>query len=621
MSEDAKPRQSLYNLQAEEATVACLLFDPDLREGDIAQDDFHDSELSRIVSLIYDMHARGEYVDPITVEDAAVVRGLAIDPIRLVKLQALDLDFAHGGAYASIVKECAKRRRIEDAAQRLVQAAYHANGTLADDVADIGAELARLSGQPQTARPALAVAPVPDMSTCPALPASAQLDPGLSAEASPWLDSYIAFSRQWAPRAYEGFHLSVGLWVLSTVAGRRVALDFGGKRYASLYMANLARSSVWTKSTAHHIGAELLEAAGLYFLLAPDEATPQALLHRMATPLTVTDWDAKPVQQQEQDALALAFAGQKGWDFDEFGTKVAAMMRESGVMADFRGLLRRLDDAPERYVYATVGRGDNVIQRPFLALLASMTPADMQPYAKRGGALWHDGFWARFAFMAPDPDAKPTMGRFPEGERIIPAELLQPLRHWHDRLRTPIVDLAPRKDAEGKTTNTHDVTVTAAPPQVCLLGRGVRDAFYAYHDALITLAAASNNQDLDGNYSRFAEKGLRVAMLLASLENNGVIELRHWARAQEVAECWRRSLHNLYRALNAGQDEAGRIEDRVIELVERLGSATPTDIHRYAPDLSTTDAAGVLEKLARAGALKPPERTHKRTLRYTIGES
>ena len=319
--------------------------------------------------------------------------------------------------------------------------------------------------------------------------------------------------------------------------------------------------------------------------------------------------------------MALAFAGQKGWDYDEFGSKVSAMMRDSGTMSDFRGILRRFDDAPDAYLYATIGRGDNHLQRPYLALLASMPPANMAPFAKRGGALWHDGFWARFAFVAPSRGDQPPSGEFPEGERIMPAALMKPLRAWHDRLGVPDVGIVPRKDTDGKPTRDFDVTVTARPPEVCTLGTGVREAFYRYYSGLRRLAAASDNTDLDANYSRFAEKALRVALLLASLENVARIELRHWARAQAIAERWRQSLHNLYSEINAGQDEEGRNEDRVFEIVKRLGAATPMDVRRYAPDLSTNDAAAILDRLARAGALQVVEKTRKGTLRYGMGES
>ena len=128
-----------------------------------------------------------------------------------------------------------------------------------------------------------------------------------------------------------------------------------------------------------------------------------------------------------------------GWSYDEFGGKIQSMMREGSTMASFRGMFRKLDDCPDFYEHDTVGRGTTHVDRPYLALLASMTPADMEPFARRGGALWRDGFFARFAFVAPGPDAQPSYGRFPEGVQTLPADLVRTLRQWHDRLGVPAV--------------------------------------------------------------------------------------------------------------------------------------------------------------------------------------
>lgn len=475
-----------------------------------------------------------------------------------------------------------------------------------------------------TAAPARnATEPKPDLSQCPPLPASAQLDPALAVGASPWLDAYLDFSRLWAPRAYDGFHESVGLWVLSTVAARRVRVDLGGERYTNLYFANVARSSVFTKSTAHKIGSELIEVVGLRHLLAPDDSTPQALLQRMGQQ-SVTSWDTLSSEDQTIARLRIAFASQKGWDFDEFGHKVAAMMRDSGPMADFRGILRKLDDCPKSYEYLTIAHGSVLLDRPYLSLLGSMTPADMRPYAKPGGALWGDGFWARFAFVAPPPEEDPIMGRFPTGTRSIPHELSAPLRNWHNQLGSPTVEVVERNEADenGKPrAKKWDVYAGPAPVQTCVLSAGVFDAFYNYHDALVTLAQGNDNTDLDGNYSRFAEKALRVAALLASLENRGLIELRHWARAQAITERWRQSLHNLYRTLNATRSEESRNEDRVTEIITKLGTATGADVHRFAPDIATTEAVVLLDRMTRAGVLQCVSKTHKGTQRYSLIES
>ena len=169
--------------------------------------------------------------------------------------------------------------------------------------------------------------------------------------------------------------------MLSTVAARRVVTHLGPPRFTNLYISNVARSSIWTKTTAAAIGGDVLAAAGLRFLLAPDECTPQAYVVAAANSGGV-DWDRLTPERDAQARLEIAFAAQRGWAYDEFGMKVDAMMRDNGPMAEFRGLLRRLDDCPDRYEYVTMGRGSAVMDRPYLALLASMTPADMVRHAR-----------------------------------------------------------------------------------------------------------------------------------------------------------------------------------------------------------------------------------------------
>jgi hypothetical protein len=467
--------------------------------------------------------------------------------------------------------------------------------------------------------PAASVTPE-SLTECPVLPASAQLDPALAVGAAPWLDAYIEFSRTHAPRAYDGFHETTGIWVLATIAARRCAVQLGGDRFTNLYMANVARSSVWTKSTAHRMGAEVLDAAGLSFLLAPDEATPQALLVRMGRQ-TVEHWDNYTPDDQEKVKLRLAFAGQKGWNYDEFGMKISAMMRDAGSMSEFRGILRKLDDCPKSYEYATIARGSTFLDQPYLTVLASMTPADMAPYARRGGLLWRDGFWARFAFVAPSPADQPNMGRFPTGARIIPPALTTALHQWHQRLGTPTVIVTERSEGEtgdAKLTKPKiwNVAIGPRPQQICSLGGGVYEAFYAYHDALVTLAAQSENPDLDGNYARFAEKALRVAVLLGSLENGGHIAIRHWARAQTIAEHWRQGLHNLYATVNAvSTSTEAELEDQAVRIVRRLGGATAADVRRFMRGISTAEAADLLDRLTKSGVLHT-EKTRVGSLRY-----
>jgi hypothetical protein len=443
----------------------------------------------------------------------------------------------------------------------------------------------------------------------PSLPATARLPHGLGADASPWLDRYIGFSRKWSPRAYDGFHEAVGLWVLSTVAARRLIVHFGRPRYSPLIIALAARTSLFAKSTTTEIGTELLHGAGLDWMLAPDQATPQKFVSNCSG--RVPDgYVGLRVDAQARARSRLAFAGQQGWFYEEFGQHLRAMTRANGTMAEFRGIIRRFDDCPQRFEYSTIGRGSDVVDRPYLALLANMTPADLRPLAKRGSSMWGDGFWARFAFVTP-PTVERRLDRFPRTERPIPHALVEPLRSWHQRLGIPVVQV---RGGEGEP---YVAAVTPQQPMIISLGDGVFDAIYRYSEGLTAIIQSSDLPDLDGNYSRFPEKAIRISMLITSLEGGDTIEMRHWARAQEVAERWRACLHALYQQVNdPGPSKAEQDEEKVLRVLRRRGELTAAQVSRFVRGLSTSETKVILEGLVEAGEVV--SRSTARTVRYSL---
>ncbi|HEX4206420.1 MAG TPA: hypothetical protein VHZ51_19925 [Ktedonobacteraceae bacterium] len=42
-----------------------------------------------------------------------------------------------------------------------------------------------------------------------------------------WLNDFEEFSRHWSPRGFDRAHTAVGIWLLSTIAARRVWLPLG----------------------------------------------------------------------------------------------------------------------------------------------------------------------------------------------------------------------------------------------------------------------------------------------------------------------------------------------------------------------------------------------------------
>lgn len=424
----------------------------------------------------------------------------------------------------------------------------------------------------------------------PELPPKAHLPTHLGLDACPWLDNYIEFSKMWSPRSYDGYHEGVGLWILSTIAARRVSINFGKERYTNLYILLVGRTTIDAKSSVAQIGKDLIHHLGLDFLLLPDDSTPQSLLVEMSSKIP-DNYDMLNAEQKENVRLSLSFAGQRGLYLDEFGQQVNAMMRKDGPYTDYRTILRKFDDTEPVYQRSTIQRGNETVNRPYLALLGALTPADLIPIIKKGSQLWGDGYLARMAMILP-PEGFHKNGRFPKGQRIYPNELLTPLRDWHARLGIP----------EIRINNGILIHPSYLPSSKLELSDETYEAYYNYDEALREILLNQNLPDLDGNYGRLPEKALRVAGLFASLDNCPVIELKHWARAQEITERWRRNLHELYRQVNSGCTQTKKLtaKEKVKRAIIEKVFPTKREIQQFT-GLSTEDVEGALIQLISDG--------------------
>jgi hypothetical protein len=471
---------------------------------------------------------------------------------------------------------------------------------------------------PEEATPAPGRVGAFGLSTCPPLPAGVALPAEMGYGASDWLNAYLDYSRRWSPLAFDDFHEAVALWLLSTVAARRVVIPFGGTQATPLYIALVARTSLYAKSTTARLAKRTLAAAGLDWLLLPDESTPQKMLQEMAGSRLPEDYEQFSEEQRERLRRRLALSGQRGWFYDEFGQKLALMQREEGPLAEFRGILRRLNDCDDSYEYGTIGRGTDRIEQPYLALLASLTPADLRHLGRRGAALWGDGTWARFAFVTPPEGQERSRARFPTEDDTIPQTLWGPLVQWHRRLGLPVVEINPIKDGRGEPSGRYRIERGSLPQHRCTLEAGVLDAYYAYLFALQDLTAAHPEMhDLDGNYSRLPEKALRIAALLASLEHEGHLQRRHWARAQAITERWRASLHALVDQLGErAPSQAAQHEERILHLVEQRGQVTIRELRQFLHLVDSGQLRATLESLTRAGILEAIPT--QQTVRYRL---
>jgi hypothetical protein len=402
----------------------------------------------------------------------------------------------------------------------------------------------------------------------PPLPAYATFAARVAEGAAPWLDAYIAHSAHWSPRAADAYHAGIGLWMLSGVAAGRVAVELGALQYPNLFLALVSRSTLYAKTTTAKIGRNGLRQAGCGRLLAPDRSTPQALIRSMAGAVPA-DFSAMSDAAQLALTERIAFAGQRTWYYEEWGTMLHHMARTDSPVSEFHGLIRHLDDGEGSFESDTIARGLEHVQHPYLALLCSATPPDLAPFMRPGAPFWHDGFWPRFAFLTPRADELPSRRRHPRGLASLDATtLVMPLQAWHQRLGIPKAHIE-EITKKGKGTGRWRAVVEPDEPHILTISDAVLEAYYAYNSALLEMVETEQvSSDLDASYGRFHIKALRVAVLLASMGGHAAIAIQHWAYAQTVVEDWRRMLHQLVE--DAGNDLPLTREEVLEEKIERM---------------------------------------------------
>ncbi|HEY7418746.1 MAG TPA: DUF3987 domain-containing protein [Ktedonobacteraceae bacterium] len=467
------------------------------------------------------------------------------------------------------------------------------------------------------------LARVEDDDGFPLLPEHLHYSRVLADSASPWLNAYAAFSRKWSPRGYEGYHEAVGLSLLSALAGHRVSIEYGGPEYSPLYIALVGHTTLFKKTTTAKLYYGLLHAAGLDWMLGANITTPQKLLSDMAGKSIPANYDELLPDEQARIKKRLAMCAQRGWYYDEFGLHLDQMVKESGVMADFKGLLRIMDDCAPVFENATHSRGLERIEKPYLALLASMTPADIRPHAQKDSKFWKDGLFARFAFVCPPHGTKSSRAQFPDERLIYPAYLTQPIQEWHEWLGEPQVEIEPVTSEKSGLVTRHVITRSIPlMERECVMSPEVKAAIDAYDQFLLDMIEQERvPENLFGNYGRLHKLALRVAMLLASLENRGHIEIRHWAKGQEFAEARRRDLHELYAQVNAPEHRE-TLEDQVKDYLETLEGehVTASQIRQYGTGPLRKASSAALTKacveLVKAGDLEKEHIPGKVALRF-----
>jgi hypothetical protein len=390
----------------------------------------------------------------------------------------------------------------------------------------------------------------------------------------------------------------------------------GQLHHTGLFILLTAPTSTYAKTTTARIGLDVITDAHLSHLLLPDDLTPQALVRRMSA--TSAELPTSVTQKTKDNAIhTLQFAGQRGWIYEEFGSKVTAMNNDASNHSEYKRLFRTLYDSLPTFETETLTRGNEKIYRPYIALLGMQTPADLVRYAGKNNSLWNDGFWPRFIFASPPKETAADYTTAPSGTRSTPRHIIAPLRNWHNALRIPetvetvesIEKQKSRKTADVKKPDVVEKYVITKDPEnhpetVITWDVDARDAMHRYDRAMVMLCQ-DIPEDLRGLYTRQPNKALRIAGLFASMAGSTTITLSHYARAQAIMELFRTELHHVYDTTTTTTVEtaARKIEDKLIQLIgANVTGVTKRDIYRRS-HLDTATVEKTLQQLQDNGII------------------
>jgi Protein of unknown function (DUF3987)/Bacterial regulatory protein, arsR family len=423
--------------------------------------------------------------------------------------------------------------------------------------------------------------------------------------------SYVAYSKEVSPEGYEDFHELCFWGVLSILAARRICIAFRGKVYPSLYLTMVSKGAAFSKTETLEAVKQVLAALGLSYLLMPDRRTPQSLLSSMGGKyVDLSKYGELTGAAQELFKKELASCAQRGWTNDELGKFFTGMMNQNSVMAEFNSILLSLEKSPERYVNETITRGIEPIEKPYMSIIGCATPSNFRENNTKGTDLWRDGTYARFGFICPPTDEYLDIP-FQRGWIPVPADLIQELHHWNDRLGERRIELTPREDKKGEVTGEYTVEeIEPLPEQALSLSDDAYSLWIDYRSIIRGIARNDPSEMFDSAYKRLAIRAVKLAALAASIEASSCIQQRHMVIALRFCEKMRASFHRLYSMVFEPPAKEAP-EDKILKVLRQKGPLTARQITQYT-HMTVATTRRYLETLVKEGEVCDGKQGRKR---------
>lgn len=438
------------------------------------------------------------------------------------------------------------------------------------------------------------------------------IDPVIPAELGKsvrnFIDRYIAYSERWAPRGHRLFHEGAAVFILSAVAKRRIHIALQTGYDSHFYIIFAAETGKFTKSKTLRVAEEFLEAADMGWLLMSANQTT-AYFYQYGSGFVPDDYDTMPDKLREQWYKQICYCGQRSIVADEFGATLANMATGADIhKSGFNEVYLQWDNLLKYHSAPTVSGGARAIDNPYLCLLAAMTPENYRSIANRKASdIWKTGLIPRFVMLTPPVDEY-SMAPWPVGEFFVPEDLIADIRAFDERLGKVDASFDPIMDKKNKPTGSYRSYRTELPRNTAEIPADVWQAFQNYSDALTVMCNQQDTygipKDLHGCYGRMAEKAMRIAHLLAWMESEGKLDMRHWAAAQNIVEGWRNSMHEFYfQTVDVSVTVEKKHEEQLTRVLERKGGWANLAELRQQTGVSTEQLTKMLLALQESGVV------------------
>jgi hypothetical protein len=377
-------------------------------------------------------------------------------------------------------------------------------------------------------------------------------------------DEFCKFSAILSPEGYEWFHLAAFYATCSSIAMRRLAIDFSDPMYTNLYIVLCAKSSVWKKSTSRRAIERIMKSLSLQHTLHNGEETPQFFIEQASGGIPRNYEDLDAIQRAEVNN-SLATAGLETLFFDELGQYLLGT-RKTPDNTLWRRIILEWKECPDNWRKGTKGTGWEIVPTTYLSIFGCMVPDTFNE--KEMQSIIKDGTMPRFMIIAPPNGTSSETHSFEMGYVPTPPQLVKLFMDWHKRLIIPKVEITPETETNDKGKETTTYAKNWIQPLITTNVGMTKDAHKYWHNYRVASkeCIVSNNisSSIAAYYDRPSTDFIQIAAIAASFEGKDQIDVIHLAMVYPFIEMARQGIHRFISQSGMQMSKSSSYEEKLV---------------------------------------------------------